>query len=302
MSDDFDFAAFVSRAQRDAFGLAPRTRYAYAADAAMMRTFSRVRPVELAVAALVRASKEVLGAPLLGQAVKVGPRQLPRLHAIATRCAETLAVPVPELYVVNRPVVNAYTFGTDTESFLVLHSALVDAFDDRELAFVIGHETGHIQNKHVVYGTALQVLTRGASAALGVLVEPARLALTAWYRRAEITCDRAGLLCARDLSAGVSAFVKLALGSPRLAAEVDVDAYLEQLDASRGKVGRYVEALATHPYLPKRIRALRVFAESRLYREATGSEGGLEMDEVDARTSEIVRIDGGAAAPRGEGP
>ncbi len=85
-----------------------------------------MRPVEYAAAALVRTNKELLRGQLLGQGVKVGPKQFARIHAIATDCARVLSVPVPQLYVVNSPIVNAYTFGTDDQSFIVLHSALVD--------------------------------------------------------------------------------------------------------------------------------------------------------------------------------
>jgi Zn-dependent protease with chaperone function len=306
MSDDFSFGRFVERTKVGAFGRDEGARYAYSADILMLRSFSRMKPVEYAAAALVRTSKEMLRGQLLGQGVKVGPKQFGRLFSIAEHCAKTLQVPTPQLYVVNSPVVNAYTFGTDAESFIVLHSSLVDHLTDKELEFVIGHETGHIQNKHVVYGTALQVLTRSAEAVIGIFVEPALVALRTWYRRAEITCDRAGLLCAQDLDAGVSSFMKLAIGSARLFSEMDVETYLEQLEENRGSVGRYLEAFASHPYLPKRITALRVFAESRLYREAIGQEGGIDIEDVDARTSQIIRIDGtgggkASAPPASEG-
>jgi Zn-dependent protease with chaperone function len=174
----------------------------------------------------------------------------------------------------------------------VLHSALVDSLSPQELTFVIGHETGHIQNKHVVYGTVLILLTQMAGAFAGVFIEPVLLPLRAWFRRAEITCDRAGLLCARDVDAGTKSFMKLAVGSSRLFAEMDLDTYVEQLEESRATIGRYLEAFATHPYLPKRIAALRAFAESELYRASVGENGGKSIDDVDVLTSEIIRIDG----------
>jgi Zn-dependent protease with chaperone function len=292
MGDEFNFGRYVERRKAGVFGRGGATCYAYSADLAMMRTFQRIRPVELAAAAVVRTSKEMLRAQLLGQAVKVGPRQFPRLHAIAEHCAGVLGVPVPQMYVANSPVPNAYTFGTDEESFIVLHSALVDQFDEKELQFVIGHETGHIQNKHVVYGTALIILSQGIALVLGPLIEPAMLALRAWYRRAEVTCDRAGLLCSRSLEAGVSSFMKLAVGSRRLFEEMDIEAYLAQLEEGRTSVGRFAEIFATHPFLPKRIQALRTFAESELYRKHIGQSGGLSIEEVDEKTSRIIAIVG----------
>lgn len=290
-SADFDFSSFVEKRRTGAYGRDARTRYAFGPDHAMLRTFSRFRPVELAAAAIVRTSGEMMRNQLLGQMVKVGPKQFPSIHNIAVHCAETLAVPVPTIYIANNPFLNAYTFGTDEESFIVIHSSLIDHFDEKELAFVIGHETGHIQNKHVVYGTALQVLTRGAGIFLGWLVEPALVALKTWYRRAEITCDRAGLLCNKDVDAGCRSFLKLATGSFKLYEEMNLDAYLDQFSEGQRGYGQIAEAFASHPYLPKRVQALKVFAESEIFRSAVGEgAGGLAIDEVDQKVSDIIRI------------
>jgi len=133
------------------------------------------------------------------------------------------------------------------------------------------------------------------------IVPPAEIALQAWFRRAEITCDRAGLLCNKDLDSAVRSFLKLASGSHKLYDEINVDAYLEQLEEGKDGVGRFMEAFASHPYLPKRIQALRVFSSSALYRKAVSlGESGLPMDEVDRQTSEIIQIVKGSSKPESE--
>ncbi len=291
VSGEFDFASFVDHKRTGSWGRDESVRYAYAADVAMLRSFQRMRPVELAAASVVRTSKEWMRSQLLGSAVKVGPKQFPSIHKIAEHCAKVLTVPIPNVYIVNSPVPNAYTYGTEEESFIVIHSALVDHFDEAELKFVIGHETGHIQNKHVVYNTALMILTQGVGVFFAWIVQPALIALRQWTRRAEITCDRAGLLCNNDLEAATRSFLKLATGSHKLYKEMNVDAFLEQFEEGQASFGRLGEAFASHPYLPKRIHALRAFADSELYRSAASlGAGGLDMEEVDRRTSEIIQI------------
>ena len=258
---------------------------------AMLETFRRVRPLELAAASIVRTYKDVLKNQLLGTTVKVTPQQFPSIYQIAEECAASLGVPVPTVYVANSPVMNAYTFGTDDDAFIVVHSALIDHYEPDELKFVIGHETGHIQNKHVIYNTVLILLKQSAAALLKMVLPPLDVALNAWYRRAEITCDRAGLLCCGDVQVAAKSFVKLACGSRKLSQEVDIDAYLEQAVEGRQGVGRLAELFVSHPYLPKRVEAMRVFAESEVFREAKGlGAGGLSMEEVDDRTSQIIRI------------
>lgn len=291
---DFDFGGFVTRRLDGVYGGGrPEARYAYAADVAMLKTFRRIRPVELAAAATVRMYKAVLKNQFMGTMVRVSERQFPDIHRLVVECAETLGVQPPTVYVANSPVINAYTFGTDEDSFIVIHSALIDHFDEQELKFVIGHETGHVQNKHVIYGTVLHLMRTTAAVFLSWIVPPAEMALKAWYRRAEITCDRAGLLCVGDIDPACRAFLKMASGSQKLYEQLDLEEYLEQLTEVQTGVGRYSEAFATHPYLPKRIGALRVFAKSALYRAAIG-EGdgttGLTMEEVDEQTSKLVRI------------
>jgi len=53
-----------------------------------------------------------------------------------------------------------------------------------------------------------------------------------------------------------------------------------------------MEVFATHPWLPKRVLSMRVFAESALYRTAakTGT-GGLSMQEVDDRVRALLKGD-----------
>src|SRR5688572_1394875 len=248
---EFDFQRYVDHKQQGSFGGEQGPRYAYSADVTMMRAFRKMRPIELAAAATVRAYKDYLRNDLLGKMIKVGPKQFPSIHKLAIECAQTLDVPMPQIYIANHPMVNAYTFGTDEESFIVIHSQLVDHFTTEELRFVIGHETGHVQNKHVIYNTVLLLMTQALGIFIKWIVMPADVALRAWYRRAEITCDRAGLLCCKDVDVASRTFLKMACGSQKLYQELDVEEYLLQHEEGQSGFGRVTEAFATHPYLPK---------------------------------------------------
>ena len=117
---DFDFQDFVAHKRSGSWGREEGVRYAYSADVAVMRSFSRLRPVELAAASVVRTSKEWMRSQLLGSTVKVGPQQFPSIYAIAEHCANVLTVPTPTVYIKNSPVPNAFTYGTEHESFIVI--------------------------------------------------------------------------------------------------------------------------------------------------------------------------------------
>jgi Zn-dependent protease with chaperone function len=289
-----DFPAFVARKKAERRG-GERTGehdYSYILDRQTRATFESAKPIELAVASTVRMFKQVWRGQLLGNAVKVGERQFPRIQGIVKECAQTLGIATPQVYIVSSPVLNAATYGTDEESFVMVHSALVDHYTDEELRMVLGHECGHIHNSHVVYLTTLHYLKMVAQAYLGPLVAPAVLPLNAWSRRAEITCDRAGMLCSKNSETAQRALTKLVLGSRKLYEEFNLDAFLEQYDEGKDSIGRYMEVFASHPYLPKRVLAMRIFAESELYKKHTKSGStGLSMTEVDDRVKGLLKGD-----------
>jgi Zn-dependent protease with chaperone function len=152
-----DFNAYVTRKRAERAGGAATGEhdYSFVLDRQSRATVESARPIQLAVASTVRLWKQVWRGQLLGSAVKVSDRQFPRIHGITRECAEQLGIGVPQVYIVNSPHLNAGTFGTDEESFILVHSALVDHYSDEELRTVLGHECGHIHNHHVTYGTLL---------------------------------------------------------------------------------------------------------------------------------------------------
>jgi Zn-dependent protease with chaperone function len=289
-----DFEGFVNRKRSERAGGGVETtghEYTYSFDRQSRIAFESTKPVALAVEASVRLFKQIGKHQLLGHAVKVSERQFPRIYRITKQAADTLQIAMPQVFVVNSPVFNAGTLGTNDDSFIMVHSALVDQYSDDELLTVIGHECGHIHNSHVAYLTALHYLTYMAGIVLPWVIQPALVALRTWSRRAEITCDRAGMLVARNQVAAERAITKLAVGSRALYEEFNVDAFLEQNEESSQGIGRYMEVFATHPWLPKRVLAMRVFGDSALYRKTSGAEGGLAMSDVDSRVASLLKGD-----------
>ena len=202
--------------------------------------------------------------------LRVTPRMFGRLHRSLTWATKILEVPEPELYVTVDPVPNAFTYG-HTRPFITLTSGLVDMLSDEELFFVIGHELGHIKAGHVLYGTmarniaAVVQLLGQATLGLGALLgQGLVLALYDWYRCAELTADRAALLCVQDLEPARGVFMKLAGGTTRLAAEMDRDEFLRQVAAyeevDRSALDRaykmILTAYRTHPFALQRAKEL----------------------------------------------
>ena len=293
---ELDFEAFVARKRSErASGGAETTghEYTYTFDRQSRVAFENTKPVALAVEASVRLFKQLGKHQLLGHAVKVSDRQFSRIHRITKTACDTLQITMPQVFVVNSPVFNAGTLGTNDDSFIMVHSALVDQYTDEELLTVIGHECGHIHNSHVAYLTALHYLTYMAGMFLPWILQPALVALRTWSRRAEITCDRAGMLVSRDQAAAERAITKLAVGSRKLYEEFNLDAFLEQHEEGSHGIGKYMEVFATHPVAAQaRARDARVRREPALSRPSIGKPAtGLTMSEVDSRVAALLKGD-----------
>jgi Zn-dependent protease with chaperone function len=191
-----------------------------------------------------------------------------RLHKSLAWACKILDVAEPEMYVTMDPIPNAWTFG-HTKPFITVTSGLIEMMSDEELFFVIGHEVGHIKAGHVLYGTMarniaavvqlLGQLTLGIGALLG---QGLVLALYEWYRAAELTSDRAALMCVQDLEPARSTFMKLAGGGTRLASEMDPSEFLRQVEdyqeVDRSTLDKAYKILLTaqrtHPFAMQRAK------------------------------------------------
>ncbi|WP_031076070.1 M48 family metallopeptidase [Streptomyces sp. NRRL WC-3742] len=241
-------------------------------------------------------SERAIRLMFLATAVKVSERQFPELHDMVRDAAYVLDLEkVPDLYVSQDPTVNAFTIGIDTP-IIVVTSGLVELLDEEELRSVIGHEVGHAMSGHAVYRTMLLILTniatRIAWVPLGNLAIMAIVtALKEWFRKAELSSDRAGLLAGQDLQASMRALMKLA-GGHNLA-EMNVDAFLEQAEEYekagdlRDGVLKLLQLLPqTHPFAVVRVAQLKKWAESDEYRSILAGAYPRRTDDADASVTE----------------
>jgi Zn-dependent protease with chaperone function len=232
----------------------------------------------------------------LATAVRTSERQFPELHAMVRDAAYILDLEkVPDLYVTQDPTVNAMCIGMDAP-IIVVTSGLVDLLDEEELRAVIGHEVGHAMSGHAVYRTMLLILTniatRIAWIPLGTLAITAVItALKEWFRKAELSCDRAGLLAGQDLQASMRGLMKLAGGHDL--AEMNVDAFLEQAEEYdkagdlRDGVLKLLQVLPqTHPFAVVRVAKLKKWADSDEYRSVLAGAYPRRADDPDTSVGE----------------
>ncbi len=289
---DFDFPRWLAH-RRGQMEQSAREGAAYAFDGErrFRRNLMMARPVTMAIEATTRLWRDVARTELLGTAVKVTDQQFPRVYEAAKRAGAALHVRVPAIFAAPSGSIKVKALGTDDSPHLIVNLDLAEKLEDHELVAAIAHELAHIQNGHVLYATALHYLNTSAAFFVRWVVQPAIMTLQAWSRRAEVTCDRAALIAVRDLDKTLTAMVRLELGLDKGSA-FNAEEYLRGLPDVKKGIGRYAELFRSHPYVPKRVQALRLFADSALYAQITGQDltGKLSLPEIDKQVASLISV------------
>ena len=128
----------------------------------------------------------------LSNMVRCSENCMPKVFELMSIVSTKIGIPVPEVYVYNDPVMNAYTYGEDN-TFVCISSSCVERLDDNELMCLMAHECGHILCKHVLYNSVVHTLEdigHDLGAIHYSLTGPMYLALCYWSRRSEFSADR----------------------------------------------------------------------------------------------------------------
>lgn len=262
-----------------------KNEYIHPADAKALAALKAIPGVDSALKKLLTWTGEsAIRVMFTASAVKVTPKQCPDLYAKLEIACNTLEVEMPDMFVQQNPIVNAFTGGVE-KPIIVLHSALVERLNDEETLAVIAHEVGHIHSEHVLYITAARLIEFALNRSVAALLPGAEIvklivslgiasALLAWARRAELSCDRAALLVTQDPHVIGRTMMKLAGGT--FASKIDYELFLEQgrefkRDYDTSRLDRFwadvMNAGLSHPFPVWRVAEVLEWVESGQYQE-----------------------------------
>jgi heat shock protein HtpX len=85
---------------------------------------------------------------------ELAPGEQPRLQSIVGLLADRAGIPMPRVYLVERPEPNAFATGRDPRhAAIAVTTGLLEAMDERRLIGVLAHELSHVKNRDTLIGT-----------------------------------------------------------------------------------------------------------------------------------------------------
>ena len=223
---------------------------------------------------------------LLGQSLRISSSSSPDIYKQFLHCQKTLHLQDKELhpFIYNSPEINAYCFYDGKEITIGVSSQLIKIMSPTELTFIIGHEFGHALYEH--YKLPAFGLCQGR------LPPSKALKLMSWSRQAEISADRAGLLCCQDIGAATISFIKMSCGLGEPYVSFDIEDFVSQVDEIEKleNADNADECYSTHPLSPLRVLALNNFWLSDSYTQffKTEETGEISDEEMDQKIFEIL--------------
>jgi Zn-dependent protease with chaperone function len=247
--------------------------YEHPADRAATAALKAVPMLDTVVRKLIEWRYErALRQMFLGNAIKVGERQLPELWAAHTGVSRILDMEVYDLYVTSGVRGGALAIGSG-QPMIVVDSELFQWMGPGEQRVVVAHELGHILSDHVMYMTALEILLSVSGPLpyfLGIPFRAVRAVLLEWYRAAELSCDRAATLAVRDPRIVCRTLMVLAAGMP--ADQLNLDAFMQQAmeyeswDDPSDRVRRFFNEIGqSHPYSVRRVSEVMKWVQAGEY-------------------------------------
>lgn len=214
----------------------------------------------IAIVLFVFVSRILYRASAFGNMILLGPDQFPELYAMVVAGANDLGMSgPPKTFLYNsNGLFNAFARRLFGGQYVFLTSALVEATNNEQVRFVIGHELGHHAAGHL-------------NPWKGFLRLPCRVVpflYPAYSRAREYTCDRIGAHLSKNVEASTTSLQMLGCGCRRLNGAMNQAAFLEQEALVPPISGFFNEIIRSHPRLTRRVTAIR----REFLEQAAGSE------------------------------
>ncbi len=220
------------------------------------------------------------------KAREVTEAEAPELYSIVADLAQRAQLPMPRVYVMPSPALNAFATGrSPSHAAVAVTEGLLQALDRGELSGVLAHELSHVQNRDILIGSVAATLAAAISfmgsfarwgaifggysrdgggggnilvvflvsilAGLGAMV--VQMAIS---RSREFEADAGAARLLGDPTPLISALRKLEVGAERMPMQANqATAHMFIVSPLRG--GGVVRWFSTHPSTEERVKRLQ---------------------------------------------
>ena len=255
--------------------------FAWAADAKAMAALRSITPLDLAA----KKVSEIVGRRWIESTfngILLGEKQLPHIYSQAVKAARIIGMThMPDIYVSGERAWDCLTFGTQNDSFVVIGSAIAGNFQNADMFFLLAREMGHCHAGHALWKSVIRFLMGEQSQAKGfmaggvmnalkggvggMVANVVEVPLLAWARQAEITADRAGMLCIGNEEIARRVLISWSLKSSFLFKQINIEEWLRQQSEDEDESYSKLSELTTSstPYLSRRLKLLGEYGKSR---------------------------------------
>jgi Zn-dependent protease with chaperone function len=212
------------------------TEYEHPADKKALDVLKKTPGVDLVGNAILKYGIEKINRiQYTGSSIKVTEDSFPELNALFIEACGILDLEtVPDFYIYLDYSINAFSLG-QVNPMVVFTSGTIDSLSQTEFMYVLGHELGHIKSGHCKYHMMASVLPILGeilgSVTLGIgnaVAQGLNLALLSWYRKSELTADRAGLLVVQQADAVIGAMMKISGVPKRYYGKALLESFIKQ--------------------------------------------------------------------------
>ena len=225
------------------------------------------------------------------------------LYRLVEEAAGIFSMSTPYVFLDNTPSIQPRTVG-GAKACLILPSTLVADLSEAQLRVVIAHELGHILCGHSFYRLLAENFEHVSKLAAAVpflgpvLSLGLQLLLFDWYRKSELSADRAALLGTQDLNAVQQTLLWFAGSNSKIGPELSTEGFCRQADEFCAAVERRREgglfdrmgyllsglmtqqALSPHPWPAVRLHEITHWAASDEYQRLLAGQYDEPSDEA----------------------
>lgn len=212
---------------------------------------------------------------LFSKCNQAGMLKYPEVYDLARKCADRLELSPPIVFIKEEDKKRIYSIASDIiEPCIIITTGLIAELEPEELQLLIGFECGKIQNNHPVYNFGCAYISNSPNRFIPIeksYTQPVGnqviCALSEWIDYADITADRAAVICCDDPYEYSRIFAKILDNGyidfyGREQSDVNLKAALEYSDEIRNIPSRAVKANPALSKAERRIAAAQEFIRS----------------------------------------